>query len=210
MKKSQNLKKMTLFALFIAIEMMLLMTPFGYLRIGPISATLMHIPVILAAIFLGTGYGAALGLIFGITSVINATMTPGITSFVFSPFVTIGGMSGNFMSLVIAIVPRVLLGVISGLLFQLFSRKMKTWTSAALTAGIATLCHTIMVLGLIVICFGADYSSAVGIAQNALIGVMAYTVVTNGLFELVLASLCALALTKAIPVYSIRPARVKV
>ncbi|HAM30781.1 MAG TPA: ECF transporter S component, partial [Erysipelotrichaceae bacterium] len=47
MKKSQNLKKMTLFALFIAIEMMLLMTPFGYLRIGPISATLMHIPVIL-------------------------------------------------------------------------------------------------------------------------------------------------------------------
>ena len=121
MKKSQNLKKMTLFALFIAIEMMLLMTPFGYLRIGPISATLMHIPVILAAIFLGTGYGVALGLIFGITSVINATMTPGITSFVFSPFVTIGGMSGNFMSLVIAIVPRVLLGVISGLLFQLFS-----------------------------------------------------------------------------------------
>lgn len=207
MKKSKNLKKMTLFAMFIAIEMMLLMTPFGYLRIGPISATLMHIPVILAAVFLGTGYGAALSLIFGITSVINATMQPGITSFVFSPFVTIGGMSGNFLSLVIAIVPRVLLGVIAGLTFQLFSKKLKCSTSAALAAGIATACHTVLVLGMIVLFFGADYSSAVGIAQNALIGVMAYTVATNGLFELVLASLVALALTKAIPVYSIHPVK---
>lgn len=209
MKKSQNLKKMTLFALFLAIEMMLLMTPFGYLRIGPISATLMHIPVILGAIFLGTGYGAALGLVFGITSVINATMQPGITSFVFSPFVTIGGMSGNFMSLVIAIGPRVLLGVISGVLFQLFSKKWKSSTSAMLAAGIATACHTIMVLGMIVLFFGADYSSAVGIAQNALIGVMAYTVLTNGVMEIIIASLCAMALTKAIPVYSIRPAKVR-
>ncbi len=39
-------------------------------------------------------------------------MTPGITSFVFSPFITVGGISGNFFSLVIALVPRILLGVI--------------------------------------------------------------------------------------------------
>lgn len=54
MKKSNSVKMLTLFALFIAIELMMLMTPLGYLRIGPLSATLLHIPVILAAIFLGT------------------------------------------------------------------------------------------------------------------------------------------------------------
>ncbi len=42
MKKSNSVKMLTLFALFIAIELMMLMTPLGYLRIGPLSATLLH------------------------------------------------------------------------------------------------------------------------------------------------------------------------
>lgn len=81
--------------------------------------------------------------------------------------------------------------------------------AAGLSAGIATLLHTIMVLSLIVIFFGSEYSSALGVAQNALIMMLGYTVITNGVMELVLASVVSAALTKAIPMYSKQPEKAK-
>ena len=112
--RSKKTKNMALFAFFLAVELVLLFTPLGFLRINPvISITLMHIPVIIASITMGWKYGAMLGLVFGLCSVWNATFAPGLTSFCFSPFITVGNISGNFNSLIIAIVPRVLIGIIS-------------------------------------------------------------------------------------------------
>jgi uncharacterized membrane protein len=108
--------------------------------------------------------------------------------------------------LVIALVPRVLLGWIAGALFQLFNKRMGRGLAAGLAAGIATFCHTVMVLGLIVVLFGAQYAQALGMAQNLLLGLMASVVLTNGIPELIAASLCCMALAKAIrvkqPAYS--------
>jgi uncharacterized membrane protein len=199
MKRNQKVQKMVLFSMFLAIEMVLLTTQLGYLRIGPLSATLMHIPVILAAILLGTKYGAALGLVFGLTSVWNATTAPGITSFVFSPFVTVAGMSGGFASLIIAIVPRVLLGVIAGILFQTVTKKgLNRPAAACISAAVATFCHTLMVLGMIALFYGQAYCSAIGIAQTALMAYLAGVIATNGLFEMGLAAICSMAISKAI------------
>ena len=202
MNQSTNIRKMTIFSLFIAIELVLLMTPLGFLRIGPLSATLLHIPVILAAILLGTKYGVFLGLFFGLASVWNATMTPGPISFVFSPFITIGGMSGGWQSLLVAIVPRVLLGWIAGTLFNVCKSRFSRSKSAAIAASLATLLHTIMVLGLIVLFYGAPYAQALGIAQNALMSVLAYTIATNGMLELVLAVVVSMAIAKVLPNYN--------
>ena len=198
-KKTNQIRNLTMMALFIAIEVVLLVTPFGYLRIGPLSATLMHVPVIVCACLMSTKHGVFLGLVFGITSVINATMAPNITSFCFSPFVEVAGFHGGFQSLLIAIVPRVLLGLIAGLSFQFFLKKMnkKAW-SACLAAGLATFCHTIMVLGLIILFYGAQYAVAVGVAQSALIGFMAMVLLTNMLPEIVVAILVNVSLVKAI------------
>ncbi|MFR3063552.1 MAG: hypothetical protein ACLTL6_16690 [Holdemanella porci] len=57
-------------------------------------------PVIILASTMGPTAGAFLGFVFGCTSVIGATMTPGITSFVFSPFITVGGISTGKLTLV--------------------------------------------------------------------------------------------------------------
>ena len=92
--KSKKTQYMTSMALFLAIEIILVVTPLGYIPIGPLNATTMHIPVIIAGIVLGKKAGAELGFVFGLTSLIKATIQPGITSFCFSPFVTIGTMSG--------------------------------------------------------------------------------------------------------------------
>ena len=95
-KSKLSVRQMCVLALFLAIEIIMYLTPIGYLRINALSVTLMHVPVIILASTMGPAAGAFLGFVFGCTSVIGATMTPGITSFVFSPFITVGGISGNF------------------------------------------------------------------------------------------------------------------
>lgn len=187
-----------MFSMLLAVEMVLLLTPLGYIRTPLLSITLMHIPVIATGILMGPKWGGILGLVFGLTSVWNATTAPSAASFVFSPFVTVAGVSGNWTSLVIALVPRILLGMIAGWLFDLFSKKFNRPLSACLAAAIATLCHTIMVLGLIYICWGAQYAAALGQSADALLGLLAMTVVTNGLAETGAAALVSMALVKAI------------
>ena len=126
-------------------------------------------------------------------------MTPGITSFVFSPFVTVGGISGNFFSLIIALVPRILLGVIAGYVFKFAKKYCKaTPVAAGIAAAVATVCHTIMVLGLIIILFGPQYSEALGISQAALNGVMAGVIGTNMLPEVIVAVVSNMALATAL------------
>ena len=202
MNKSTSIRTMTIFSLFIAIEVVLLITPLGFLRIGPLSATLLHIPVILAAILLGTKYGVLLGLFFGLASIWNATSAPGPISFVFSPFITIGGMSGGWQSLIVALVPRILLGWIAGSVFTILKKKMSRAKSAGIAAGVSTFLHTAMVLTLIAVFYGKPYAQALGIAQNALVGVLAYTIATNGMLELVLAVVVGMAIAKVLPNYN--------
>lgn len=203
MKKNTATRKMAIFSMFLAIELLLVLTPIGYIRLPGLSITMMHIPVIAAGILLGWKYGGALGLVFGLTSVWNATMQPGPTSFVFSPFVTIAGISGNWSSLVIALVPRILLGCISGWLFTALNKKMSRPWAAFAAAMLATFCHTFMVLGLIYLLWGTQYAAAMGVAHSALFGILAMVVVTNGIAEMLLAGVVCMALAKAIRPYSV-------
>ena len=206
--KNQNTRRLTLFALFLAIEIMLFCTPFGFLQIGPLAITLMHVPVIAASILLGVKEGMALGLVFGLCSMIKATMAPGITSFVFSPFVTIGGISGNWSSLLIALVPRVLIGYVPGALYDVFRKKgMNSSLAAGIAAGMATPLHTALVLGGIWVFFGEPYAAVLGSAKNLLMGLFATTVLTNSLPETAVAAVAMAALVKAIRLPAARTAR---
>ena len=65
MSKNVSTLRMTQLALLIAIELIMTVTPLGYIMIPPIAATLMHIPVIVGAVVMGPKAGAALGTVFG-------------------------------------------------------------------------------------------------------------------------------------------------
>ena len=60
MKKTRRL---VLTAFFVAIELVLMLTPIGYIPIGPVRATTMHIPVILSSMLMGSGTGAFMGFV---------------------------------------------------------------------------------------------------------------------------------------------------
>lgn len=196
---STKTRTLTLFSLFAALEIMLAVTPLGILRIGIIGATTLHIPVIIGAIVLGKGAGAGLGLIFGLISVINATLNPTPTAFVFSPFVEFAGVSGGFRSLIVAIVPRILAGFLPGLLFEVLQkRKVKISVAIASAAVVGTLTNTVLVLGGIYLFFGHSYAQAMKIAYEALLAMILTIVGTNGVAEVVLAVLVSLPICKAL------------
>ncbi|MGX8835061.1 ECF transporter S component [Amedibacillus sp. YH-ame6] len=197
--KTKKTQYMSFMALFLAIQVVLVVTPLGYLAIGPLSLTTMHIPVIIAAILFGKKAGAQLGFVFGLTSVINATLRPGITSFVFSPFITVGTMSGNWTSLLIAFVPRILLGFLAGWMFEILQKK-KVNDHVSVVAGALTgaITNTVLVLLGIYVFFGAPYAQAVGISYTALVGVLLGVVTTNGIAEAILGALSCLLVCNAL------------
>ena len=74
-------------AIFGVIIVIMAFTPFlGYIPLGFTRATIIHIPVILASLLMGPTTRVLLGLLFGLTSFINNTVNPTVTSFVFTPF----------------------------------------------------------------------------------------------------------------------------
>ena len=107
-------------AIFGAIICIMAFTPFlGYIPLGFTRATIIHVPVIIASLLMGPKKGAALGFLFGLTSFINNTMNPTPTSFVFTPFYSIGDVSGGLGSVIICFVPRILVGVVPYYVYKL-------------------------------------------------------------------------------------------
>lgn len=197
--RSKKTQYMSFMAMFLAIEVILVLTPIGYLRIGPIDATIMHIPVIIAGIALGKKAGAQMGFVFGLTSMLNATFRPGLTSFCFTPFISLGTISGNWTSLLIAFVPRILLGYFAGLVYEQL-QKRKVNENASMIAGALTgaITNTVLVLGGIYVFFGQPYAEAVGVAYQTLVAVLLGVVTSNGIMEAVLAAIITVVVCRAI------------
>lgn len=185
------------FAMLLAIEALVCFTPLGSLpAIGPIVATLAMIPVIITAIILGTGSGSLMGFFAGLFSFLVWSFTPPspLTAFVFTPVYSLGAMRGNFWSLVICFVPRILTGTVAGACFHLFSRlKWKSVATYGVSGVLGSLTNTILVLGGIYLFFGKSYASALGQSYAALIGLIGLTVLTSGIPEAVLGGVAAYA-----------------
>lgn len=114
MSKSKSYE-LVLTALFTAIIIIMAFTPLGYIPLVVINATIIHIPVILGAIFCGPKKGAFLGFVFGVTSFIKNTIMPtSLSAFVFSPILASSfvGPSGIIKSTIICFVPRILVGIL--------------------------------------------------------------------------------------------------
>ena len=198
--RKQKLEKLTLFSILTAIQLLLFFTPLGFLPIGALSLTTLHLPVIIVSVILGPVYGLVSGFVFGLLSFLRNTFAPGLTSFVFSPFISYGIIRGNFWSLIICFVPRMLLGLIPAALLKLFSfrnkrRYSKSWR-AAIVAFVATFAHTFLVLSGIFLFFGDEYASVLNKTKDAIFVLLGTTIFTNGVLEAFLAAFVVFAFTK--------------
>ncbi|RCA11714.1 ECF transporter S component [Enterococcus durans] len=189
----KNTKNFTLTAMFLAILILLAVTPLGFIPIGPINATTMHIPVIIASIVLGPRLGAFLGGTFGLISMIRSTVVQTPLSFVFSPFIpVIGTDHGSLKALLIAFIPRILIGVVPYFVFKGMQKliKNKANTVSLFIAGLAgSLVNTILVMNMIYSLFQQDYAQVIGKNINAVYSAVLAVIFTSGVPEAIVAGL---------------------
>ncbi len=206
MIKSQKTSEMVKMALFIALIILLSVTPLGYIPLGTINATTIQMPVIIGAVLFGWKKGAVLGGVFGLTSLIKNTVQPNLTSFVFSPFVPVfGEESGSLWAIVISLVPRVMIGVTAAFVFSLFTKfKINKPVSSAAAGFCGSLTNTVLVMGGIYFFFGESYSAAKDIAYNTLMATVSATITGAGIAEAVISAVVCGAVCAALIKYSER------
>ena len=199
--KKHDTRWMVSVALMAAIVIVLANTPLGMIQLPIIKATTVHIPVILGAILLGPGAGAILGAIFGICSLVSNTMAPTLLSFAFSPFLSITGIPGALKAIWISVGCRILIGVVAGWLWVLFTKiKLNQFIALPIVGFVGSMVNTVTVMGSIYFLFAQQYAEAKEVALTAVFGLVMGTVTASGIPEAIAAAILVLALGKVLVV----------
>jgi uncharacterized membrane protein len=128
-----TVRKMAITGMLGAVSIVLGVTRLGFIPVPTAagSATIMHVPVILAAVAEGPVVGGLVGLIFGIFSLMQPS-------------------SPMFADPLVAVLPRIIIGITAAYAF-LGLRRFKMGPGLATAAVVGTLTNTCLVLGMAVL-----------------------------------------------------------
>lgn len=152
----------------------------GNIPIPPLNPTIIHITVIVAAFVLSTKDGMLVGLVWGLARMVKAYTLPA------SPLDLL-----LWTNPVIAVVPRVMVGLVAGLVFHAFLKRKQEKVGMVTAAVLGSLTNTVLVLGFIALFYGNEYAKALNVDPSNLLKVLAGIVATNGIGEAVAAGLIA-------------------
>ncbi len=201
MNTSKKTFSMVLTGLFMAIIVIMAFVPnLGYINLVVIKATMIHVPVIIGSIVLGPKMGAILGATFGVTSLINNTINPSLLSFAFSPFYQLGEVGGNFYSVIICMVPRILVGIVpyfvyKGIVALLKNVKGKKVIALPIAGVCGAFTNTLLVMNMIYIFFRDEFATAKDIAIETVYDVILGIIAANGIPEAIVAAVLTTAVS---------------
>ncbi|MBK6374848.1 MAG: ECF transporter S component [Saprospiraceae bacterium] len=152
----------------------------GNIPIPPLNPTIIHITVIVAAFVLSTKDGMLVGLVWGLARMVKGLTLPA------SPLDLL-----LWTNPVIAVVPRVMVGLVAGLVFHAFLKRKQEKVGMVTAAVLGSLTNTVLVLGFIALFYGNEYATALNVDPSNLLKVLAGIVATNGIGEAVAAGLIA-------------------
>ncbi|MDY4001934.1 ECF transporter S component [Streptococcus orisratti] len=181
-KKSSNVATIAIFFAVMLVIHFLTSMIFNLWPV-PIKPTLIHIPVIVASIIYGPRIGAILGGLMGIISVVTNTVVLLPTSYLFSPFVE----HGSLASLIIAMVPRILIGITPYFIYKCTENKV----GLALAGAVGSMTNTLFVLGGIFILFSSVYNGDIKALLAVVFG-------ANALIEMIISAIITLVLVPSL------------
>ena len=187
-------RKLAIIGMLGGISIILGVTPLGFIPLGPVKATIMHIPVIIGSIVEGPLVGLFIGLIFGGFSMFQAYVMPT------SPVQVV------FMDPVVAVLPRLLIALVSyysyrGVkrAFGSDNRKKGMVFGTMVAAALGTLTNTGGVLGAIYLRHAAVYAEKLQIDPAVVGNTILYGVaIPNGIPEVIIAVLVVTAVVQAL------------
>lgn len=132
-ERQLTVRRIVISGVLSAIAILLSLTPLGYVPVPTAAghATTMYIPAIVGGIMEGWIVGGIIGLIFGLTSFIRATVP-------------------IFKDPLVAILPRIFIGITTALVY-FGLKKINEYVAVIVSAIIGTLTNTLLVLGMAVI-----------------------------------------------------------
>lgn len=88
----------------------------GAVKVGPVSISLVLVPIVIGGIIMGPASGAVLGFVFGVITLINGLM--GVDPF--TQFLLTSGVKGAIITPLICLVKATAAGYIAALIYKLF------------------------------------------------------------------------------------------
>ena len=181
-KTREKTRKLVVAGMLSAVTMVLGLTPLGIIPIGPLNATILHVPVIIGAVL----EGPVVGFVIGLFSLYRAAVGGSV-------------LAPLFLNPVVTILPRVLIGPVAYYVFRGIShltRKRALSVGAAAVAG--TLTNTIGVMGLIFILYAQQYADLMGISSQGVGLAILSASAVNGIPECILAAVVTVAVVLAV------------
>lgn len=147
-KQREKTRKLVMVGMLSGICVFLGLTGLGFITIPPVTATIMHVPVIIGALIEGPVVGALVGFVFGVFSIYQAFAVPTATSFI-------------FWNPIIAVLPRILIGILS---YYAYRAALKSANkNLAATSILSSILAGLFIFFLAVSFIGIEISSIIGI-----------------------------------------------
>jgi uncharacterized membrane protein len=195
--------RFVLVAILAAIILVMGFTPLGYLNLGPIAITLLMIPVAIGAIVAGPAAGALLGLVFGLTAIVQCFGINAMGTFCFNY-----NWWGTIIQLVVS---RVLMGFLVGCIYRGLSRvfanlKNRDYVSFVVASLCAAFLNTLFYVTCFVLFFGnSDMSAVEGVGINmaslSLFDILSLFITVNAVVELIVCGIVGTAIGKVLVHY---------
>ncbi len=195
-KRKFSTIRLVLYALFIALTLLLGLTPIGLIPLGFINVTILHIPTIIGTILLGWKAGLLFGGCFGLASFLSVcglAMTP--------PSALAGALLAQspILTIVMCFLPRLLIPITTHLVYQAFNRRAQKKAQKKSTFGVVpaaivgTLTNTVFYLGLMLL-----FYVITGLESTTVLAIIGGTGLIAGASESVAAALIATPVVAAL------------
>jgi uncharacterized membrane protein len=173
-------------ALIIALIAVMAFVPWlGIITIGTVSITILHVPVIIAALLLGGRSAIIASLAFGVSTMLVA-MTRGVTP-----------IDLLFVNPVVSVLPRLMFGLVLAGLVKLFNKdRFADTLTDLMVAIVGTLAHTLFVLTILFMFLGYEGSllTQISIWWTLVLGIL----LTNTSLEILASVFIAIPVVKVL------------
>jgi len=171
--QSTVVRKVVVAGVLGAVAILLGATHLGYIPwVVGVAITVMHVPVIIGAILEGPIVGAAIGLLFGLSSMVQAYVAP------------TGPGDYYFRNPIVSVLPRLLIGPLAYLVYRLLQER-KSWKSLGILMGVIA-----VALGALAVAYATptlpSYETALGVQAGAAVPTLKVIVLASTLLIAVL------------------------